>query len=324
MMKDPQMTMTPATHPVAAPRLPLPQRLPEGVPVILGAVFAMALTDAIIKQSSAGLSLWQIWVLRSLMVLPVLLWLARGRVWGAGIGWVWLRTLALIAMYFGMYPALPFIDLSLAGAAFYTAPLFIVGLSALVLGQRITRWHWLAILTGFAGLLLIVRPLSASFTPVVLGPVVAAACYAVAAVLTRARCAGVAPAVQAFWLNLAFLICGAAGLAVTSSALPLPRDDFPFLLAAWQPMTLHLWLVMAVLAGLILCIALGVARAYQAPHPATIATFDYCYMIFAIFWGFVFFGETPDGWTLAGMALITAGGIAILRIDGRRAAPGAE
>lgn len=291
----------------------LQMRLPEGVPTILGAVFAMALTDAIIKHSSAGMSLWQIWVLRSVLVLPVLFGLARGRVWRAGYGWVFLRTLALIAMYFGMYPALPFIDLSLAGAAFYTAPLFITGLSALTLGQKITPRHWLAILTGFVGLLVIVRPLSASFTPVVLGPVAAAACYAVAAVLTRARCAAVAPAVQAFWLNVAFLLLGVIGLGVTSSNLPLPREVFPFLLAPWQPMSLALWGMMAVLAGLILWIALGVAKAYQAPHPATIATFDYCYMIFAIFWGYVVFGEIPDGWTLAGMALITAGGIGILR-----------
>lgn len=291
--------------------------LPDGVPAILGAVFAMALTDAIIKRSSAGMSLWQIWTLRSAMVLPVLFVLARGQVPGRkpgrGLIWVWLRSLALIAMYFCMYPALPFIDLSLAGAAFYTAPLFILGLSAVVLGQKITVRHWMAILTGFAGLLVIVRPFGAAFTPVVFGPVAAAACYAVAAVLTRARCAEVAPAVQAFWLNAAFLVFGIAGLSLNAAGLPLP-SGLPFLFAPWQPMSPGNWATMAVLAVLILGVALGVAKAYQAPQPAIIATFDYCYMIFAIFWGNIFFGEVPDGWTLAGMALIAAGGIGALMI----------
>lgn len=246
-------------RPGSLSRLPVP----EGVLAIVGAVFAMALTDAIIKQSSAGMSLWQIWVLRSAMVLPVLAATARRRIWEPGTRWVLLRMLALIVMYFAMYPALPFIDLSLAGAAFYAAPLFIVGLSALALGQRITRRHWLSILTGFAGLLLIVRPFGAGFTPALLGPVAAAACYAVAAVLTRARCAGIAPAVQAFWLNIGFLVCGAVGLGVLSSGVPLPALDFPFLLADWRPMTPGDCATIAVLAGLVLWIALGVASAYQ-------------------------------------------------------------
>jgi drug/metabolite transporter (DMT)-like permease len=45
-----------------------------------------------------------------------------------------------------------------------------------------------------------------------------------------------------------------------------------------------------------------------------IATFDYSYMIFVVFWGYVFFGEVPDLWTLAGMALISAGGLGVLMI----------
>ena len=137
------------------------RRLPQGVVAILASVFGMALADAIFKHASADMSLWQIWVMRSAMVLPVMFIMARGRVWHPAAGAIALRSLALIGMYLAMYPALPFIDMSLAGAAFYTAPLFIAGLSALVLGNRITRGHWLAILTGFVGLLVIVRPFAA-------------------------------------------------------------------------------------------------------------------------------------------------------------------
>ena len=48
-----------------------------------------------------------------------------------------------------------------------------------------------------------------------------------------------------------------------------------------------------------------------------IATFDYSYMIFVVFWGYVFFAEVPDLWTLAGMALISAGGLGVLMIRDR-------
>jgi drug/metabolite transporter (DMT)-like permease len=216
--------------------------------------------------------------------------MARGRVWPVPVPWVALRCLALVAMYLTMYPALPLIDMALAGAAFYTAPLFIVGLSALVLGNRVTARHWVAILTGFAGVLVIVQPFGAAFSPVVLLPVAAAACYAGAAILTRARCAEVSPAVLGFWLNLAFLVVGGLALLALSAGLA-PALDYPFLTGPWAPMTLRAWAVIAILALLMVGIAVGVAVAYQSPRPEVVASFDYAYMIFASFWGFVFFGR---------------------------------
>jgi len=293
-------------------------RLPLGVLAIVPAVFAMALTDAIIKNWSAGISLWQIWVLRSALVLPVLFLMARGQVWVARARWILLRCMALIGMYLAMYPALPLIDMALAGAAFYTAPLFIACLSALVLGQKIQRLQWLAISVGFLGLLLIVRPFGLSFTPVILMPVVAAFCYACAAIITRARCMEVAPAVMGFWLNVAFLVFGGLAALLLQAGVPVPDVDFPFLLASWQPMAMSDWGVLVSLSVLMIGISLGVAVAYKSPQPAVIATLEYCYMIFAGFWGFVFFAEVPDFWTLIGMALIAAGGGAVLLVPNGR------
>lgn len=312
------------SHAVFANSLPsnlsetLLTRLPQGVAAIIPSVFAMALTDAIIKQWSSGISLWQIWVLRSLIVLPILFLIAGGRVMVEGKKWIALRCLALILMYLTMYPALPLIDMSLAGAAFYTAPLFIAGLSAIVLGQRIMPLQWLAILIGFAGLLVIVRPWGASVTTVVLLPVAAAFCYACAAVLTRARCMEVSPAAMAFWLNIAFLGFGTLAAVALHVSPPVPLD-FPFLFATWQPMSLGDWGILAALCALMVGVAIGVAVAYKSPQPAVIATLEYCYMIFATFWGFVFFAEWPDGWAFVGMGLIAAGGCAVLLAPDRSA-----
>ena len=132
-------------QPTDSPRFGLPQ----GVVAILATVFAMALTDAIIKLSSSGMTLWQIWILRSAIVVPILLVATKGRVLPPGTGWIIARSAALVVQYLCLYAVLPLMDMALAGAAFYTAPFFIVGLSALVLGNRITLRHWLAILTGF-------------------------------------------------------------------------------------------------------------------------------------------------------------------------------
>lgn len=293
-------------------------RIPQGVPAIIASVFGMALADAIIKLVSADMSLWQIWVLRSVIVIPVLFAIARGRVTVPGMGWTALRSMILIAMYLFMYPALPFLNLALAGAAFYTAPLFIVGLAAIVLGNRVTSYHWLAILTGFAGLLVIVRPFAATFSPLVLMPVGAALCYAVAAIMTRARSNDVPPVVLGFWLNVTFLIIGLVAMAVLTSGLVTPNSDFPVLLAPWQPTDTGDWGMLSVLAILMVGTSIGLAKAYQSPRPEVVAAFDYCYMVFAIFWGVVLFGEVPDVWTLVGMVLIICGGIGGLMADAMR------
>ena len=61
----------------------------------------------------------------------------------------------------------------------------------------------------------------------------------------------------------------------------------------------------------------GVARAYQIAPPSTIATFDYSYLVSAALWGFVFFGERPDLFTIAGMLSITAAGLLVATPGGR-------
>ena len=286
--------------------------LPQGVVTIVATVFAMALTDAIIKLSSSEMTLWQIWILRSAIVVPILLVATKGRVCPPGTGWIIARGVALVVQYLCYYAILPLIDMALAGAAAYIAPFFIVGLSALVLGNRITLRHWLAIASGFAGLLLIVRPFAAAFTPLVFLPIAAALFYAIAAILTRVKCAETPALILALWLNIT---CLAFGLAIGAvRGLIVTPEWAGFIFGPWHSMAGGDWGMILVLSVLIIGIAIGLARAYQSPRPEVIATFDYSYMIFVVFWGYVFFGEVPDLWTLAGMALISAGGLGVLMI----------
>ena len=286
--------------------------LPQGVVTIVATVFAMALTDAIIKLSSSEMTLWQIWILRSAIVVPILLVATKGRVCPPGTGWIIARGVALVVQYLCYYAVLPLIDMALAGAAAYIAPFFIVGLSALVLGNRITLRHWLAIATGFTGLLLIVRPFAAAFTPLVFLPIAAALFYAIAAILTRVKCAETPALILALWLNIT---CLAFGLAIGAVRGVIVTPEWAgFIFGPWHSMAGGDWGMILVLSVLIIGIAIGLARAYQSPRPEVIATFDYSYMIFVVFWGYVFFGEVPDLWTLAGMALISAGGLGVLMI----------
>jgi len=288
-----------------------------GIVFIVGAVLAMSLQDALIKFASTGMSLWQIYVLRALLAFPPLLWFARGAGRG-GVGmrvlpsrWAWLRAGLLVAMYVAMYAAIPVLSLSLVAAAFYTGPLFITLLSAPVLGERVGGRGWAAILLGFAGVLVMLRPGGEAFSPLSLLPVLSGFFYALAVLITRARCRQESAAGLALALNAALLAAGCAASLLL--ALWRPGGEIsraaPFLFSAWARMGAAEWGLVLALAALTLLIGLGLAAAYQAATPSLIAAFDYSYLVFAAFWGWTFFSDWPDAPTLVGMSMIAAAGM---------------
>ena len=286
-----------------------------GIITIILTVFAMALTDAFVKYASSDLGLWQIFVCRSVLALPILVFMARGRVSPDRNVWISFRSLLLVLMYLAIYGAIPVLDLSVIAATLYTAPLFIVILSALFLKERIKLAHCCAVSLGFVGVLFVVQPRGADFTVLSLIPIAAAVLYAAAAVLTRAKCADEPPERMAINLNLALLICGAL-VSCTLWLFTVPdASTYPFLLGTWSGFDQKAIGILLVLATLIVGVTLGQARAYQSPKPHVIATFDYSYLIFAAFWGFVFFGEVPDRYMVAGISLIAFAGLMVLKAD---------
>jgi drug/metabolite transporter (DMT)-like permease len=169
------------------------------VGAVLTAVFALSLGDALIKQQSASFVLWQIFVLRSALVVPLLAVAAR-KSGGTGFllpnrfGWTLLRSLVLVAMWVFYFSALPHVELAIAAAAYYTLPVFITLFAAVFLGDRISLHGWLAVELGFAGTLLVLQPRAGAFNAYVLLPVVSAVCYAAAMIPTRSKCRAESPA----------------------------------------------------------------------------------------------------------------------------------
>jgi drug/metabolite transporter (DMT)-like permease len=290
----------------------LPAGVARGIVTIVATVFAMALADAIVKSASADVSLWQIWVLRALVVIPLFAVMARKHLVPTPFVWVLLRSISLVLMYLGIYAALPMLDLSVVAAALYTSPLFITLLSAIVLREPIRTRHWLAIAIGFAGVLLIVRPDATSFQPLALIPIAAAFLYAVAAVITRARCADVPAQTMALWLNVALLVGGIAASLLVRAVGENAAAPYAFIASDWRPMSAETFWVVIALSALMIGIGTGLAQAYKSPKPHIIATFDYSFLIFAAFWGYVFFHEVPDAYTIYGMALIAVAGLVVL------------
>lgn len=293
--------------------------LPLAVTVIILTVLALSLGDALIKMTSNGFVIWQIFVIRSLIAIPVLLLIlaairpeaARRRpdIWPDF--WVVLRSLVLVAMWVLYYLSLTRLSLAVAAAAYYTLPIFIALLSALFLGDKVSAKGWIAVLLGFLGVLLILRPGTGEFNVYLLLPLCSAILYAGAMILTRSKCRDQYPILLSLALNLAFVVAGlsAAGLI---SFLP-DEARHGYLLGHWAAMGDGDWLTMGLMAAAILIGSIGAAIAYQNGPPAIIGAFDFAYIGFAVIWGIVFFGESPDLVATLGILLITGSGILSLR-----------
>lgn len=273
------------------------------VVAVIIAVLTLSLGDAIIKATGLDLPLWQMYILRSALVLPPLWWLARrngSRPFGS-LFWVVIRSALLVAMWLSYYSALPLMPLSLAAAAYYTSPILITVVASVLTRRWPAPRVLFAILMGFAGVVLILRPDASGFELATLLPLLAAFLYACAMVLTARKCRNDDPFALALALNVAFIVAGAC-LGLFSG------EDGSFIFGAWQRLDLRLLGIVAALAAVILVGSVGAAIAYQNGPPATVAAFDYSYLIFSLIWGAIFFGEQPGALSLAGIVVIVLAG----------------
>lgn len=295
-----------------------PRSTRMAVLTIIFTVFALSFGDALIKQGTASLSIWQIFTLRSALALPalfvvILIFARSGLHWPRAPLWTALRSACLVAMWLAYYAALPHVDLSIAAAAYYTLPLFITLFAALTTGDRISPRQWLAVALGFAGVLMIIKPVSGGFSAYALLPLLAAMLYAVAMILTGTRCRDEHPMLLSLALNLAFIAAGLAGITL------LPGTDWhPSLNPTWATMEASEWRTMTILAIAILIGSLGTAYAYQNGPPALIGTFDFAYVGFSALWGWLIFLERPDALSGLGIALIVVAGLLALRSSAAR------
>lgn len=282
-----------------------------GPGAIATATALMALQDTIVALLSGDIPLWQLFFLRSAMVIPVLTCLIARRdphlLRQAVAPWPLLRSSLLVAMYVFFYAGLPVAPLSIVAAVYYTGPIFIVLLSALLLRERLALSQCIAVVVAFLGVLIVLRPESGDLSPATLIPLASALCYALAAVTTRGRMSVSDPWVLTLSLNLVFAGVGGAGML--GLVLVDPPNDYPFLLSPWSPLNAGTIGTLAVLAAISIGIHVFLARAYQWGPTSVVAGLDYAYLVFAALWAFLILGTAPSLQTAAGTALIAAAGL---------------
>jgi drug/metabolite transporter (DMT)-like permease len=204
------------------------------------------------------------------------------------------RTLAEMVGTYGIVTALSLAPLSTVTAIIQAAPIVVVAAAALLLGEQVGWRRWTAVCTGFAGVLLILRPGSAGFDPNALWAVMGVAGLAARDICARRMDRSLPTPVVATW--------GYSGVLVLSVGM-LVQDGGP----VWPAMEAGLWIAAAAAIGLISYWA--IIEATRAGDVSIIAPFRYSRLLFGVGLGLLMFGERIDSGTLAGAAMVIGSGL---------------
>ncbi|MEM7642318.1 MAG: DMT family transporter [Pseudomonadota bacterium] len=269
-----------------------------GIWLMCLAVFVFALQDGFSRHLVAEYNVWMVITIRYWFFAILALGIAarRGalrRAWATPRPWLQAsRSLLFLAEICILVSAFVLLGLTESHAIFALAPLLVAAVSGPVLGERVGRARWIAIGTGFAGVLIILAPAGGVFTPLALLPLMAAIMFALYAVLTRL----VARTDDAL---TSFVWTGCAGaVAIT-----------PLGLWMWEPMSASDWGWMLGLCGLA---ALGqwlFIKTYEAAEASVVQPFAYLHLVFAAGIGVTVFGETLRPNVALGAAIVVAAGI---------------
>lgn len=297
-MTRPTADLANAPHP-DIPASPPPDRPQLGIGLMLASVALLPIMDGFAKAMADSFAIvqlvWARFLFQSLLIVPLALgtspraMLRPGHLplqLGRGVG-----ILIGTFLFFSAIRTMPIAD---ALALLFIAPLIVTALSPLVLGEPVGVRRWMAVLVGFGGALVVLRPGLTVLQPGALLALGAGASFAGYVLLTRRLSHAAPPLVT---LAITSLVC----LVVTSALLP----------TVWvtpQPMQLAAMAAMGAIGagGHYLII-----RAFEKAPASLLAPFGYGEILTATIVGYYWFGDFPDGMTWLGIAILIASGIYI-------------
>ena len=294
----------------------------RGVAYISLAMFIFSLQSIAVKWIGGDYSIMEIVLFRSVVALPCTLVLYRIE---GGQGWPstqqplleYVRGVLYFFSYTTAFMALAALPLAELEAIRSSAPLVITLFSVLMLGEKVGPRRWMALAVGFLGVLLIVRPGSASFNMGSVFMLLAILTYALSAIITRKLQTTDSSATMSYYSSIVYLIAAIllSPLAVFVGEVPNAHPSIAFLLRAWTMPTL---LDLVIMAGLGLVWVGGmyfIARAYSASHASVIAPFEYISLPINVMWGLLIWHEVPTWLTWAGALLTIGSGLFVLYRD---------
>lgn len=275
--------------------------------MVAGCAFLM-MSDAFSKWLSQTYSVGQIMSLRNVFVLIpmfIVLWHTKSfrdlkvNSWKAQL----FRSIFHVAAAVLFITSISFLPLADVHAIGFAGPIFIAALSPFMLGEHV-GWHrWTAILIGFGGVLIMLRPTGASFALVGLFPLAAALSAAFRDLVTRKMSKTESSMSMLFVSSVAVIVVG---------AFTLPID--------WKPLT---WISLLLFIGngfVNGCAHFLIIESYRLAQAPVVSPFKYSILLWAALFGYLIWGHAPDVWIVIGAIPVVASGLYILHREQKLAA----
>ena len=202
------------------------------------------------------------------------------------------RGLALvfeIVLFTYAFRYLPLADAHVMAAS---VPLIVLALAVPILKERVGHRRWFAVVLGFLGVLIILRPGFGNWQPILFLPLLGAFGFAVYLVLTRMAAKFDTIGTSAFYTGL-------VGLSVLTIFLPLE----------WKTPTIEEWGWLLLASVLGLCGHISVIKALSMAEASVLQPFFYVVLVWATFLGFIIFDDIPDFITIIGACIIVGSGL---------------
>ena len=294
----------------------------------VGCLFVISIQDLIVKLLSDQYAMWQFCLARAVIGSGcIAVVLAITKQWHHFKAhqplFIILRGTFSFAAYVCYFLSLAALSLTVAVAIMFLAPLMVTALSVPILKEKVGLHRWSAVITGFIGLVIIVRPDIESIQPAILLGLASALFYALRLLIARLIPPADSSATISMYSFATASILTVIGTAISSVADFGPSNDvsFAFLNRDWaMPGSFHLFLILS--TGVVTAIGHVLSiQAYRTAPASFVSVFEYSYFVWAILFGYVFWQETPDALTLLGISILVGAGLYITWRERRQNQP---
>lgn len=291
----------------------------KGILFLLLAMLISSLQSIAVKGLGGSYPVLEMVVLRNLVALPFTLLFFRLE---GSQGWPttkqsrleFIRGIFLFLSYTSFMMGLAALPLAEVEAIRFSGPMMITILSVFILGERVEPVRWLALFVGFLGVLLIVRPGSASFNIGSIFILISVLFYALAVMSTRKLQTTDSSATMAYFSSFVYLAAALILIPLTLiiGEIPNAHPSIAFLFHHWSMPTLLDGFIMGGLGLVWAGWTYFMARAYSLAQASVAAPFEYLSLPINVMWGFVIWREIPTWLTWVGACLTLLSGLFIM------------
>jgi drug/metabolite transporter (DMT)-like permease len=268
----------------------------RGIALIIASTIFLSSSDAMAKHLSHSMPAIEITWIRfltfALMFVPAMLTTTPNIFQSTRPSLQVWRGVALVSSSLFFISGLRFLPMAEASATSFVSPIFVTALSILILSEKVGIRRWAATIIGLCGVMVVIRPGSSAFNPAAMFPVISAMGWAFTLIFTR-MISGKDRA------NTTMAYSSVVGVCVLTALVP-----FVWVNPGWGELGI------GVAIGLFSTVGQWiVVLAFRYADASVLAPFSYVQLVWASIFGFLFFGEVPDQWTLTGAAIIIGSGL---------------